>query len=188
MPLNAKLAMYVMPAERATLGQTTDFYTHLFGIKFCRTLTDLVKVMHTPISIDGAMFCVEGRERQPGEEAIPFAVFVVDSLDESEKELHELGGQFIGERFVLPMDERVMPVHREEMLGIGRHESQITSKIGIMRMMTDPSGNMLALLQIDADSQYWFKTGPYRIGLTVNQMAQWERECELADSLDLEPI
>ena len=184
----AKLGLVVMPAERELLVQTATFYSRMFGIQFARTVTDLVKVLYAPISIDGTMFSVEWRELLPGEQRVPFPVFIVDSLDQAEKELVELGGQLLGERFILPIGDKVMPEHIKAMLELGRHESQITDKVGVMRRMTDPNGTMLCLLELDGDSEYWFKTGPYRIGLTVDQMVQWQKEIELADRVGLDPI
>jgi len=187
-PFKAKLCIVVMQAERQNLTATTSFYSRLFGIEFSRTLTDLVKVMYAPISIDGTMFSVEWRELYPGEERVAYPVFAVDDLDVAEQELTELGGQVLGERFSLPIDDRVMPEHRRAMLEMGRHESQISDKIGVMRRMTDPNGNMITLFKPESDSDFWFKTGTYRLGLTAEQLELWEKELELARSIELEAV
>jgi predicted enzyme related to lactoylglutathione lyase len=187
-PFKAKLCMLVMPAEKETLVKTAEFYSHIFGIEFSRTWTDLVKVFYAPISIDATMFSVEWRERLPTEETAPFPVFVVDSLDEAEKELQDLGGRLAGDRFELPIAEQGLAKYRQTMLKLGLHESQLTDRVGVARKMTDPNGNALCLLQPDSHSQYAFKTGPYRIGLTADQMAKWQEELEMTKRLGLEPV
>src|SRR5271166_945196 len=98
--------MIVMPAERETVLKTADFYSHIFGIEFSRTWTDLAKVFYAPISIDATMFGVEWRQRSPNEKTMPFPLFAVDDLDTAEQELVELGGQMIDERFELPIAEQ----------------------------------------------------------------------------------
>jgi len=186
--LKAKLCMFVMPAEQDTLVKTAEFYSHIFGIEFSRTWTDVVKVFYAPISIDATMFGVEWRDRPPTENKMPFPIFVVDSLDEAEQQLQELGGQLVDERFELPIAEQGLQRYRETMLKLGLHESQITNRVGVSRKMMDPNGNMLGLLQPDPHSQYAFKSGPFRIGMTADQMAKWHDELEETRRLGLEPV
>lgn len=188
MAFKAKLGMFVMPSEKGTLIETANFYSHIFGIEFSRTWTDFVKVFYAPISIDATMFSVEWRDRPANEKITPFPLFIVDSLDEAEKELVELGGKLFGERFELPIAKQGLPKYREMMLKLGLHEHQITDKVGVARKMMDPNENMLGLLQPDPHSQYAFKTGPFRIGMTVDQMTKWQQELEDSKRLGLEPV
>lgn len=189
MTFKPKLIMFVMPAERDRLVQTTRFYEWFFDIEFSRTWTDLVKVFYAPISIDATMFAVEWRELVPDEERLtPFPVFAVPDLDQAEKELQSLGGQLWGPRFELPIAPQGMAKYRETMLKLGLHESQITSRVGVMRRMKDPNGNQVALLQPDPHSMYAFKLGPFRVGMTAEQMEKWKQELEDARQLDLEPV
>lgn len=187
MPFKAKLCMFVMPAEQGTLVRTARLYSHLLAIEFSRTWTDEVKCLYAPISIDATMFSVEWRRRAPGQLAIPFPIFAVDDLDAAEKELVELGGTLDGERFELPIAKQGLAQYRETMLKLGLHESQLTDRVGVARQMVDPSRNYFGLIQPDSHSQYAFKTGPYRIGMTADQMAKWQEELVAAKSLGLEP-
>jgi len=133
------------------------------------------------------MFSVEWRQMYPGETPVTYPVFAVDDLDAAESELVEMGGRLIGERFDLPISDDVMPEHRRAMLKMGRHESQISNRIGVMRRMADPNQSMITLMQPEPDSDFWFKTGSYRIGLTLEQMELWKHECELARSIGFQP-
>jgi predicted enzyme related to lactoylglutathione lyase len=187
-PFKAKLCMFVMPAERDTLVKTAKLYSHIFGIEFSRTWTDQVKCLYAPISIDATMFSVEWRERGPGETGTPFPIFAVDDLDVAERELQELGGRLDGERFELPIAKQGLPKYRETMMRLGLHESQLTDRVGVARQMSDPSGNVFGLIQPDAHSQYAFKTGPYRIGMTAEQMAKWQDELTDTKQLGLGPV
>lgn len=184
-----KLILFVMPAERENLVKTSQYYETLFGMEFSRTWTDLVKVFYAPISIDATMFSVEWRALVPGEDHLtPFPVFAVPDLDEWEEKLVKLGGKVWGPRFELPIAESGMPKYRETMLGFGLHESQITNKVGTMRRMQDPNGNQMCLLQPDPHSLYAFKLGPYRVGMTQEQMDKWKQELKDARELGLEPV
>jgi hypothetical protein len=134
------------------------------------------------------MFSVEWRERSSSEKTMPFPLFIVDNLDEAEREIQELGGKLLDERFELPIAEQGLQKYRETMLKLGLHEAQITNRVGVARKAMDPNENMLGLLQPDSHSQYAFKTGPYRIGMTADQMAKWKEELEEAKRLGLEPV
>jgi predicted enzyme related to lactoylglutathione lyase len=186
-PFKAKLCMFVMPAERETLVPTAKLYSHLLSIEFSRTWTDDVKCLYAPISIDATMFGVEWRRRAPGQKATPFPIFAVDDLEAAEIELTELGGTLDGERFDLPIAPQGLPQYRETMLRLGLHESQLTDRVGVARQMVDPNGNVFGLIQPDPHSQYAFKTGPYRIGMTADQMTKWQEELAAARQLGLEP-
>ena len=190
MPLNAKLGMVVVPSKREDLARCGEFYSEIFGIRFIRTATDLTKTLYAPISIDGTMFSIEGRDVVPErtENDSARAIFIVDDLGEAEEKLVALGGTLVGDRFTLPMSDKVYESHFKSMTDMGRHPEQISRRLGEMRRMRDPAGNLIALFRIEADSEFWFKTGAYRVGMSINQIEHWKKEIEVVESLDLEPI
>ncbi|MFI5776948.1 VOC family protein [Nocardia sp. NPDC051570] len=157
----------------------------MFDIEFSRTWTDIVRVFYAPISIDATMFSVEYRKTEAWEAAgqQPFVVIAVDDLDTAMRELCELGGEEVGERFELPIYEEKFSEYEDFLTSHGMHPGAITPSVGTMARLRDPSGNIVNLMQPDPHSQYAFRTGLYKIGISHAQWLKWQNELALTKSL-----
>jgi predicted enzyme related to lactoylglutathione lyase len=186
MPFEAKLAIVVMPADRDNCEETARFYSHMFDMEFSRTWTDVVRVFYAPISIDATMFSVEYRKNEEWEDAgrPPFPVIAVDDLETAMRELCELGGEEVGERFELPIFDEKFSEYEKFLTSRGMHPGSITHSVGTMARLRDPAGNVINLLEPAPHSQYAFKTGLFKIGLSHAQWLKWQNELALTGSLE----
>lgn len=171
--LQAKVVMLNVPSRN--LERARKFYSSLLGSDdFVVGLNEAVPSFYRPISEDGLNLMLA--HQQDDRERVT-AFFAVDDLDEMVKQLQDAGGQLI----VAPRDvlvsgsPKLMKAHEEV---VTRKGQKVSSTSGRMATMIDSEGNYIGLMQLEGDSERYFKAGKHQRPLskeTVSELDEWKK-------------
>jgi predicted enzyme related to lactoylglutathione lyase len=175
MRLKAKLIAVNIPTRNQDASNA--FYAKLLGIDLARSFTEATRSYHAPLTQSGEWLWVSARNAN---DEATLAVFAVDNLDQTVRDLVAAGGQSVLGPISPPISPKLYPEYSKGRSAKGGHPSQT---LGRFQMVKDPDGNVIMLAELDKDAQASFKAGPHDPGLSQEQVDQHQKTKQAGSAL-----
>jgi predicted enzyme related to lactoylglutathione lyase len=142
------------------LEKTVKFYSEMYGIPFARSLTDVRKSYHAPVSETGLYLQISASDTHRG-------VTVQSRVSDLEKALANIKayGGTVKAQFDMPMAPKALPAYRQAVSICSEAHAAAIPKgekvsLGKGAVALDPAGNRIGLIQLEYHATHFFTDKP----------------------------